>query len=122
MDSCNIAPQSSALFPRAVLLKLRPATLSFKKAAVELCLTQSAISHQIKSLEDYLGVQLFYRETRAVVLTDEGSSYLNGMSAILDSMATETARISKREMRGLTFGMGGPWFSAMAGAASLGVP
>lgn len=87
-------------FPAIRAFEASARHLSFKKAAVELCLTQSAISHQIKSLEDYLGVQLFYRETRAVVLTGEGSSYLNGMSTILDSMATETARISKREIGG----------------------
>ena len=71
--------------------------LSFKKAAQELCLTQSAISHQIKALEDYLGVQLFYRETRGVILTNEGASYLTGITRILDQMAAETARISKWE-------------------------
>jgi LysR family transcriptional regulator, glycine cleavage system transcriptional activator len=74
--------------------------LSFKKAAQELCLTQSAISHQIKTLEAYLGVQLFFRETRRVALTGEGASYLTGITRILDHMAAETARISKREDRG----------------------
>jgi LysR family glycine cleavage system transcriptional activator len=74
--------------------------LSFKKAANELCLTQSAISHQIRTLEDYLGVQLFYREARGVVLSDEGSSYLQGITDILDRMAAETARVSKREIGG----------------------
>jgi LysR family transcriptional regulator, glycine cleavage system transcriptional activator len=74
--------------------------LSFKKAADELCLTQSAISHQIRTLEEYLGVQLFYREFRGVVLSDDGSSYLLGITDILDRMATETARISKRDIGG----------------------
>jgi LysR family glycine cleavage system transcriptional activator len=73
-------------FPAIRAFEASARHLSFKKAAVELCLTQSAISHQIKSLEDYLGVQLFYRETRAVVLTSEGSSYLSGMRAILDNI------------------------------------
>ena len=87
-------------FPAVRAFEASARHLSFKKAAGELCLTQSAISHQIKALEDYLGVQLFYRETRAVVLTSEGSSYLNGITTILDNMATETARISKREIGG----------------------
>jgi len=87
-------------FPAVRAFEASARHLSFKKAAGELCLTQSAISHQIKALEDYLGVQLFYRETRAVVLTSEGSSYLNGITTILDNMATETARISKRETGG----------------------
>lgn len=87
-------------FPAVRAFEASARHLSFKKAAVELCLTQSAISHQVKSLEDYLGVQLFYRETRAVALTSEGSSYLNGITTILDTMASETARISKRETGG----------------------
>ena len=74
--------------------------LSFKKAAAELCLTQSAISHQIRTLEEYLGVQLFYREGRGTVLTPDGSTYLSGITDILDRMATETVRISKREIAG----------------------
>lgn len=74
--------------------------LSFKNAADELCLTQSAISHQVKSLEEYLGVQLFYRETRGVALTEEGTRYLGGISAVLDRMAAETDRIRKRDLAG----------------------
>jgi LysR family glycine cleavage system transcriptional activator len=83
-------------FPAVRAFEASARHLSFKKAAAELCLTQSAISHQIKALEDYLGVQLFYREAHAVVLTSEGASYLSGISAVLDIMAAETARISRR--------------------------
>lgn len=46
--------------------------LSFKKAADELCLTPSAVSHQIKSLESWLGTPLFVRQTRQVVLSETG--------------------------------------------------
>jgi LysR family glycine cleavage system transcriptional activator len=55
-------------------------------------------------------VQLFYRETRAVVLTAEGSSYLSGITRILDHMAAETARISKREDGGLLSVKAAPGF------------
>ena len=48
--------------------------LSFTKAAAELFLTQSAVSRQIKALEDQLGVQLFERRTRALSLTPEGEA------------------------------------------------
>ena len=41
--------------------------LSFKEAAVELHITQAAVSHQVKSLEEYLGVQLFRRAARGIV-------------------------------------------------------
>lgn len=46
--------------------------LSFTRAAAELCVTQAAVSHQIRGLEARLGVALFRRSTRVLVLTDEG--------------------------------------------------
>jgi LysR family transcriptional regulator of beta-lactamase len=46
--------------------------LSFTRAADELCVTQTAISHQVKGLEDRLGVALFRRSNRGLKLTDEG--------------------------------------------------
>ncbi|WP_153130926.1 transcriptional regulator GcvA [Dechloromonas hortensis] len=50
--------------------------LSFKKAAEELHVTPAAISQQIKTLEEYLGVSLFRRLTRALEITAEGSAML----------------------------------------------
>lgn len=49
--------------------------LSFKDAADELCVTPTAVSHQIKSLEEQLGVPLFHRLTRALKLTEDGARY-----------------------------------------------
>lgn len=46
--------------------------LSFTRAAEELCVTQAAISHQVKGLEERLGAALFRRSHRGLVLTDEG--------------------------------------------------
>lgn len=46
--------------------------LSFKEAADELCVTPSAVSHQIKVLEETLGATLFDRLTREVALTERG--------------------------------------------------
>jgi LysR family transcriptional regulator of beta-lactamase len=46
--------------------------LSFTRAAEELCVTQAAISHQVKGLEERLGATLFRRSHRGLVLTDEG--------------------------------------------------
>ena len=48
--------------------------LSFTKAAAELFVTQAAVSHQIKALEEYLGMPLFRRLNRALMLTDEGQA------------------------------------------------
>ena len=56
---------------------------SFSHAAEELAITQSAVSHQIKQLETYLGERLFWRSGRAVTLTDEGRQYLDGVGSAL---------------------------------------
>ena len=64
--------------------------LSFTLAAKELFITQAAVSHQIKVLEDYLGVKLFLRENRKVNLTSEGQKLLpavvSGLKGISDSL------------------------------------
>jgi LysR family glycine cleavage system transcriptional activator len=53
---------------------------SFKKAAEELFVTPTAVSHQIKALEEGLGVQLFHRLTRALSLTADGEAILPKVS------------------------------------------
>lgn len=53
---------------------------SFTQAADELNVSQSAISHQIRALEQFLGERLFYRRGRLTELTDEGSRYYDGIS------------------------------------------
>ena len=58
--------------------------LYFTKAAEELLLTQSAISRQIRGLEDHLGVALFERRARAIALTEQGQT-LSARSAICSS-------------------------------------
>ncbi len=72
--------------------------LSFRKAAEELHVTPAAISHQIKLLEDQLGVQLFRRLTRAIALTEVGRSFLpklqEGFECI--AQAVDKARAHKR--------------------------
>ena len=64
--------------------------LSFTNAAQELFVTQAAVSHQIKALEEYLGVKLFYREKRKVFLSEEGQkllpSVVSGLQGIADSL------------------------------------
>ena len=64
--------------------------LSFTNAAKELFVTQAAVSHQIKALEDYLGVKLFHREKRKVFLSEEGQkllpSVVSGLQGIADSL------------------------------------
>lgn len=55
--------------------------LSFTQAAAELNVTPGALSHQIRGLEEYLGVQLFERRTRAIALTSEGRTLYPGLQA-----------------------------------------
>ncbi len=56
---------------------------SFSLAAEELAVSQSAVSHQIKQLETYLGEKLFWRSGRTLTLTDEGRQYLDGIGTAL---------------------------------------
>ena len=49
---------------------------SFTRAAEELCVTQGAVSHQVKALEATLGIKLFNRERQRLVITEAGREYL----------------------------------------------
>jgi len=72
---------------------------SFKIAADELFLTPSAVSHQIKELEDTLGVRLFERKTRAVELTRAGHTLFDEVEPLLDAIDRSLARIARRNRR-----------------------
>ena len=67
--------------------------LSFKEAASELSVSQSAVSHQVKALEDYLGLALFTRRTRGIELTPKGGMYYPVLRNALDNIAEGTERI-----------------------------
>lgn len=71
-----------------------------KAAADELCVTQSAISHHLSNLEDWLKTNLFHRKNRRLILTDVGQDYLKQIGPAFDAIAnasTEAARFSDRE-------------------------
>ena len=74
--------------------------LSFTKAAAELHVTQAAISHQVKALEDHLGIQLFRRLNRRLVLTDQGQAYLPPLREAFDAIATATRKLHEDEESG----------------------
>src|SRR5690242_8452944 len=67
--------------------------LSFTKAGEELFLTQSAVSRQMKELEDQLGVALFERRHRALVLTDAGQQFYAAAAQVLTTMRSATERL-----------------------------
>ena len=67
--------------------------LSFTKAAEELFVTQAAISHQIKALEDNLGIKLFMRKNRSLLLTEEGQSYYLDIKDVFNALHDATERL-----------------------------
>ncbi|WP_189377823.1 LysR family transcriptional regulator [Thalassotalea profundi] len=60
--------------------------LSFKHAASQLFLTPSAVSHQIKQLEEQLGISLFERQTRAIALTSAGKQFYNAVNPLINEL------------------------------------
>lgn len=74
--------------------------LSFTKAADELNVTHSAISHQIKALEDWLGVPLFRRQNRSLQLTEAGHAYLPALKDAFERLAEASRRVRTREQGG----------------------
>ncbi len=74
--------------------------LSFTKAAEELFVTQAAISHQIKALEDFLGVQLFIRRNRKLLLTDEGQLYWPKIRDIFEKLVNATEQVKAQGATG----------------------
>jgi LysR family glycine cleavage system transcriptional activator len=71
--------------------------LSFTAAASELNVTQTAISHQIRRLEQELGIRLFVRQNRALALTPEARDYLPGVRAAFNDLRLATDRLKRRD-------------------------
>jgi LysR family transcriptional regulator, glycine cleavage system transcriptional activator len=69
---------------------------SFAVAADELCITPSAVSHQIKTLETALGLPLFARSSRALALTDAGARYLEQIDDLFTRLDTVTEQLRAR--------------------------
>src|SRR5437879_3836789 len=73
---------------------------SFTRAATELHVTQAAISHQVKQLEDWLALKLFERHGHALTLTAEGKNYSPHLTKALDALASATERLSGATVAG----------------------
>jgi LysR family glycine cleavage system transcriptional activator len=69
--------------------------LSFAKAAEELHVTPAALSHQIRALEEQLGLALFHRRTRAIELTDAGRLIYPGLHAGFESVRNAIAQLDR---------------------------
>ncbi|MEC9369503.1 MAG: transcriptional regulator GcvA [Pseudomonadota bacterium] len=86
--------------------------LSFAKAADELAVTPPAVSHQVKQLEDWLGIALFRRMTRKVALTEEGRAALPLLSDAFDRLSDAVERVRAREETGALTVSVAPSFAA----------
>jgi len=92
------APSGRTRLPSLDLLKGFEAAarhLSFTQAAEELFLTQSALSRQIQTLEGQLGVPLFERRHRALLLTEAGQLLQGAARSVLEDFANAVARIRR---------------------------
>lgn len=74
--------------------------LSFTRAAEELFVTQAAVSHQIKALEEFLGLKLFRRRNRSLLLTEEGQSYFLDIKDIFSALSEATDKVLERSEKG----------------------
>jgi LysR family transcriptional regulator, glycine cleavage system transcriptional activator len=85
---------------------------SFTRAAEELNVTQGAVSHQVKALEDTLGVRLFNREHQRLTMTEAGREYLAVVRDALDRIAVGTDRLLQRQSSGVLTVSTSPDFAA----------
>src|SRR5881227_2712088 len=85
---------------------------SFTRAAEELCVTQGAVSHQVKALEAGLGIKLFNRERQRLIITEAGRDYLTIVRDALDRIAIGTERLLQREKAGVLTVSTSPDFAA----------
>src|SRR5687767_9013909 len=83
---------------------------SFTQAAQELCVTQGAVSHQVKALEAELGLKLFQRQR--LVITEAGRQYLAVVRDALDRIALGTERLRRRQNSGVLTISTSPDFAA----------
>src|SRR3989440_6760678 len=85
---------------------------SFTRAAEELCVTQGAVSHQVKALEAELGIKLFNRKRQRLVITEAGREYLAVVRDALDRIAVGTERLVQRQTSGVLTVSTSPDFAA----------
>jgi LysR family transcriptional regulator, glycine cleavage system transcriptional activator len=85
---------------------------SFTRAAEELCVTQGAVSHQVKALEAELGLKLFNRERQRLIITEAGRVYLVVVRDAFDRIANGTERLLQRQNAGALTVSTSPNFAA----------
>ena len=86
--------------------------LSFTKAAIELHVTPAALSHQLRTLEDHLGIALFHRRARSIELTPAGRLLYPGVHGGFDQIRAAVERVSRAETNRVLVISAGPGFTA----------
>src|SRR5215467_54132 len=86
--------------------------VSFTRAAEELCVTQGAVSHQVKALESELGIKLFNRDKQRLIITNAGRDYLTIVRDAFDRIAMGTERLAQRQSSGMLTVSTSPDFAA----------
>lgn len=80
--------------------------LSFTRAAEELNLTQSAVSRQVRNLEEFLQTDLFFRVKKRLSLTTEGKSYAQTVNEHLNSLEAETLKLITKDEEDVALNLG----------------
>ena len=93
---------------------------SFTRAAEELCVTQGAVSHQVKALEIQLGLQLFKRKRNGLLITEAGHDYLAVVRDVFDRLELATDRLLQRQRSGTITVSTSPDFAAKWLVSRLG--
>src|SRR5215203_4089881 len=110
MQSRDASPSASAQCAQG--LRGCGASRELHPGADELCVTQGAVSHQVKALEETLGLKLFNRERQRLVITEAGRDYLTVVRDALDRIAVGTERLMQRQSSGVLTVSTSPDFAA----------
>ncbi|MBA8879896.1 transcriptional regulator GcvA [Phyllobacterium myrsinacearum] len=95
MRSSSTLPPLQALRAFEAVARL----MSFRRAGEELLITQSAVSHHMRQLEEFLGLPLFVRKPRSIILTPEGEAYLAHTTDAFRLIGAATAELRGRSRR-----------------------
>src|SRR4029079_8055146 len=103
-----------SLPPLHALLSVEAASRhqSLTRAAEELCVTQGAVSHQVKGLEAELGLKLFNRERQRLGIIEAGRAYLIVVRDAFDRISAGTERLLQRQSGGVLTVSTSPNFAA----------
>ncbi len=97
--------------------------MSFAKAATDLNLTSTAISHQVRSLERHLGHALFERLARGLRLTEMGAAYLPDVRRTFENLSAATTKLfGQSGMTSITVRAPVSFVTPVAGAAAAALP